>query len=114
VSSFLGSESQQKQQEPEEEEEPEEPEEAHQQQQHSNSNPTRRSRGPSEEHHLSCFVSVQDLSREFVGGFVGGAFDGTRWNCSCWEAAGILVTRMFWSFCPRPPEGCVHGLNGGF
>jgi hypothetical protein len=97
VPSFLGSESQQQQQEPEEEEE----EEADQQQQHSHSNPTRRSRGPSEKHHLSCFVSVQDLSREFVDGFVGGAFDGTRWNYSCWEAAGILVARIFWTFCPE-------------
>ncbi len=96
--SFLGSESQQQQQQQPEEEEEEEEEEADQQQQHSHSNPTRRSRGPSEKHHLSCFVSIQDLSRD---GFVGGAFDGTRWNYSCWEAAGILVARIFWTFCPE-------------
>jgi hypothetical protein len=100
VPSFLGSESQQQQQQ-QQPEEGEEEEEADQQQQHSHSNPTRRSRGPSEKHHLSCFVSVQDLSREFVDGFFEGAFDGTHWNYSCWEAAGILVARIFWSFCPE-------------
>jgi len=111
VPSLLGSEPQQQQQQPEEEEEEEE---ADPQQQHSNSNPTRRSRGPSEKHHLSCFVSVQDLSREFVDGFVGGAFDGTRWNNSCWEAAGNWWQEFFGAFVQRPPEGCVHGLNGSF